>query len=297
MNKGIVAVVGAVLVLGGAGIVGQLQGDATPGDTGDVQPVESAKEMRVTVLKQACARDPGPEPQIYCAIWTSYLVQVPMDCADIDKVVMEDGGKGISVLDNPDGTRTCKTSQSVEGYAVVPRPDGCSTTETVDVDGRQTPLCYDDGGDHSRCATPAWSAWRVLADAKAAEARACPGGTQPHPGTAGARLCWRDASSAVGPDEAGSVADLPAAARQRVVVCCKGKEAVTTREPSEKPLGKGCFNIGIPVSDFTAGDQETDFVRLMRAACAPCVGWDRCPSCICQPGGCAEACRDLSEPK
>lgn len=52
---------------------------------------------------------------------------------------------------------------------------------------------------------------------------------------------------------------------------------------------------GLLKTDTTQGDAETDLVTLLRAACAPCAvtgtAWGRCPSCLAEPGGCAEACR------
>jgi hypothetical protein len=83
----------------------------------------------------------------------------------------------------------------------------------------------------------------------------------------------------------------PAKDRVNLTVCCRGKAAEVLRLPAAVETPKDCRVIGQPVSDFTAGDMPTDYTRLMDAACAPCVGHDRCPACLCAPGGCAEACR------
>jgi hypothetical protein len=277
MNIKIVAGIG--ILAAGAGALGLLGGDLG-GDVGpgDVDPVAvaAAVEVRVAMLKAACAPEPGHEPRTACAVWVCKEGKCP------GYVV-----KGVVVE-----TYECEVEvPPVCGYLLLDKPTGCTATDQAEVDGKPYPLCLEPAdGNYATCAVPEWHAWKARVDAQAAERVRCPGGSQPSPTGSGC-LCMADASAEVASDEMVGAADQPTKDRVNLTVCCKGTRAEVLRLPAAEVLPKECRIIGQPVSDFTMGDLPSDYTRLMDAACAPCVGHDRCPACLCAPGGCAEACR------
>lgn len=110
-------------------------------------------------------------------------------------------------------------------------------------------------------------------------------------------LCLTSQEAGTVDGELTDAAALPAASRVRLVACPgKEKQPVTVRwEKDAGDPAPGCVVAARPMVDVTMGDQETDLVVQLRAACAPCtvsgVSWGRCPACLAEPGGCAEACR------
>jgi len=109
-------------------------------------------------------------------------------------------------------------------------------------------------------------------------------------------VCWTSQAAGTVDGEITDPATLPAASRVRLVAC--GKAGQPTRVRWEADSGEpavGCVVAARPLVDVTLGDAETDLVTQLRAACAPCAvtgtSWGRCPACLVEAGGCAEACR------
>lgn len=110
-------------------------------------------------------------------------------------------------------------------------------------------------------------------------------------------LCLTQQAVGTVDGEVTDASTLPAATRVRLVAC-PGKDKVPVSVRWEKDAGDpvpGCVVAARPMVDVTMGDAETDLVTQLRAACAPCpvagMSWGRCPACLAEPGGCAEACR------
>lgn len=83
----------------------------------------------------------------------------------------------------------------------------------------------------------------------------------------------------------------PAKDRVQLVVCCDHERARVLRLPVGEPLKPECHAVGQPVSDFTMGDMETDYSKMMTAFCAPCTTLvPGCPDCYCSKDGCAKVC-------
>lgn len=110
-------------------------------------------------------------------------------------------------------------------------------------------------------------------------------------------LCLTSQEAGTVDGELTDASTLPAATRVRLVAC-PGKDKAPVSVRWEKDAGDpvpGCVVAARPMVDVTMGDAETDLVTQLRAACAPCpvagMSWGRCPACLAEPGGCAEACR------
>jgi hypothetical protein len=88
-----------------------------------------------------------------------------------------------------------------------------------------------------------------------------------------------------------SADDMDSKDRNNLTVCCDKGKAKVLRLPVAQETPIGCTVIGQPTQDFTIGSMETDFTKMMSAACAPCVGFAQCPQCICDVGGCAATCK------
>jgi hypothetical protein len=88
-----------------------------------------------------------------------------------------------------------------------------------------------------------------------------------------------------------SAADMDSKDRINLTVCCDKGKAKVLRLPVAQETPVGCTVIGQPTQDFTIGSMETDFTKMMAAACAPCAGFAQCPQCICDIGGCAATCK------
>ena len=256
-----VALVGAaVVLLGGGALVGGLgggdRGEGVLDVPGDVQPVAERVDVRVAVLGRACAGS-YEEPREVCGIFAG--------------VWLADKGEQL-----PDAWRESN------------RPEGCTRRGRPE-EREPDVVCLDDRSEV--CASERWRAWSANEQAVDAQAAKCPGGVQ----LLGERrcLCYADVRAESIEGEALYSADLDPRDRVRLVVCCDRERAVVLRLPAALPLGKDCRTIGEPVSDFVAGDMDTDFARMMSAACAPCAGpgGADCPACLCAPGGCAEACK------
>ncbi len=290
MNKGtILAIVGAVAVMGGAGLMGLSTDKTDPVDIGNTDPVAVVEEARVdlrpALLTATCTPEPVPPPNlVYCWAWECLghgdedcawrRGFVPPGCADAERMVsVEVPDIKVSVKGEP---------VAVEGQAT--HPVDLPTCLALDQDG----VCP----SVDRTWVEARDAYRAATAARAAERAKCPGGVQAAPSGHGC-LCMAAALEARVEGEAQAVSDLAPAERLNLVVCCDRERARVLRLPASEQAGKDCRVIGQPVTDFTMGDYPTDFSRLMTTACAPCPGpgGQYCPDCLCQPGGCAAACR------
>lgn len=278
---------GLVVLAAGGVALGLLGGDGKPGDVGDVEPVavEAARvELRVALLKRDCAPQPPDRPRLLdCWAWECVSDESHPEAVCAWKLGLQppgcmDLGKMIKV----------EVPEFVMGLDGRPKETGSTIPKTL-------PACMALDPD-GMCATvePAWRAAMEAhlagVAAQAAERAKCPGGVQPAPSGHGC-LCMAEASAEAVADEAVAVGDLPAKDRVNLVVCCDHERSRVLRLPAAVEPGKDCRIIGQPVSDFSMGEYETDFSRLMTAACAPCQGpGGVCPDCLCQPGGCAAAC-------
>ncbi|MFA4944449.1 MAG: hypothetical protein WC789_07085 [Lentisphaeria bacterium] len=279
-----------LVVLAAGGVALGLLGGGETGKPGDVGPepakVEAARvELRVALLKSDCAPEPPARPDLFDC-WEWFCEQAaggakeacrwrldfhPLGCADLQHMIKVD----------------------VPEYATDAKGNPIKTGKTY---VRELPACLPlDAGGLCHTVDPAWlaalEAHLAGVAAQEAERAKCPGGSQAAPAGHGC-LCMAEASAEAVADEAVAVGDLPAKDRVNLVVCCDHERSRVLRLPAAVEPGKECRIIGQPVSDFSMGEYETDFYRLMTAACSPCAGpGGVCPDCLCQPGGCAAACR------
>lgn len=271
-----------LVVIAGAGVALGLLGGGEPGKPADV---ESARvELRVAMLKSDCAPEPPASPDLFDC-WAWYCKDAegeseatcrwkhewqPLGCADLQRMVRVE----------------------VPEYTIDAEGNSVKTGKTY---VKELPTCLPlDASGLCPTVDPVWlaalEAHLAGVAAQEAERIKCPGGSQAAPAGHGC-LCMAEANTEAVADEAVVVSDLPAKDRVNLVVCCEGTRSRVLRLPVASELGKDCRIIGQPVSDFSMGEYETDFSRLMTAACAPCQGpGGVCPDCLCQPGGCAAAC-------
>jgi hypothetical protein len=278
-------VLAGLMVLAAGGVTLGLLGGDKGGDTGPTDPVAIVEELRVelrtAMLTAACTPEPVPPPALVdCWGWecrdlehgdpvcTWRLGFVPPGCADPERMV------SVPVQQHDKEGKEIGKPEEVNLPTCLPL-DQDGVCETVD-----------------RTWVGARDAYRSAVAAREDERAKCPGGVQVAPVGHGC-LCMAAAVAARVEGEAQVASDLAPADRINLVVCCDRGQARVLRLPAGDLLKPGCRSVGQPVSDFSMGGYETDFSRLMVAACSPCPGpgGAHCPACLCAPGGCAETCR------